>query len=325
MKQLIIFWCLSLCTYMAPAQQLKVTSGTDLTIVNGTIFRVDSLTLTPTADFTISNNTLNKATTLVHPSSNPYISRVYQFTNTTPAFSGAVQINYQDGAELNSIAENALTLNIHNGTTWAAYTATTRDASNNFVLTNGISNVALNELTLAAQLTPLPLAWLSFTATKQNQTALLKWATAQEQNTRNFTVQHSANGINWAGISLLPAKGSSNGINNYNYVHSNPVTGINYYRILQNDMDNRSSYSGVRTLKFTTAAEDFVIIGNPVTNNVLTVQVNASINLALYTTDGKLLWHQQVNGGTKAIDVSRYARGTYLLKSTTTTQKVVLQ
>lgn len=325
MKQLIIFWCLSLCTYMAPAQQLKVTSGTDLTIVNGTIFRVDSLTLTPTADFTISNNTLNKATTIVHPSSNPYISRVYQFTNTTPAFSGAVQINYQDGAELNSIAENALTLNIHNGTTWAAYTATTRDASNNFVLTNGISNVALNELTLAAQLTPLPLAWLSFTATKQNQTALLKWATAQEQNTRNFTVQHSANGINWAGISLLPAKGSSNGINNYNYVHSNPVTGINYYRILQNDMDNRSSYSAIRPLKFTTAAEDFVIIGNPVTNNVLTVQVNASINLALYTTDGKLLWQQQVNGGTKAIDVSRYAKGTYFLKSTTTTQKVVLQ
>ena len=325
MKQLIIFWCLSLCTYMAQAQLLTVTSGTDLTIVNGTVFRVDSLTLTPTADFTISNNTLNKATTIVHPSSNPYISRVYQFTNTTPAFSGAVQINYQDGAELNSIAENALTLNIHNGTAWTAYNATTRDASNNFVLTNGISNVALNELTLAAQLTPLPLAWLSFTATNQNQTALLKWATMQEQNTRNFTVQHSANGINWAGISLLPAKGSSNSTNNYNYVHSNPVTGINYYRILQNDMDNRSSYSGVRTLKFTTAAEDFTIIGNPVTNNVLTVQVNASINLALYTTDSKLLWQQQVNAGTKTIDVSRYAKGTYLLKANNTAQKVLIQ
>jgi len=54
-------------------------------------------------------------------------------------------------------------------------------------------------------------------------------------------------------------------------------------------------------------------------------RVNASINLALYTTDGKLLWQQQANAGTKTIDVSRYAKGTYLLKANNTAQKVLIQ
>lgn len=298
--KLYFFFVVLLLSGTAKGQVLSI-GPSGVTILNGTTLVADSLTLIPSADITINNNTLNKATTIVHPSSNPYISRVYQFTNTTPAFSGAVQINYRDGAVLNGIAENALTLNIHNGTAWAAYPATTRDGVNNFVLTNGISNVALNELTLASQLAPLPLAWLSFTATKQNQTALLKWATAQEQNTRNFSVQHSINGINWSGIGLLPATGSINSTGNYNYVHNNPVTGINYYRILQADMDNRSSYSAIKTLKFTKTDEPFIIIGNPVTNDMLTVQVNTSITLALYTAEGKLLWQEQVSAGTKKL------------------------
>ena len=47
-------------------------------------------------------------------------------------------------------------------------------------------------------------------------------------------------------------------------------------------------------------------------------------HLALYTANGKLVWQQLVNAGTKTIDVSGYAKGTYLLKSNATAQKVVI-
>ena len=310
-------------TGITQAQLLTVASGTNLTIQNGTIFYTDGLTLIPSADFSISNNTLNKSATIVHTASQPYISRVYQFTNNSNSYSGSVQINYTKGAELNSIPENLLTLNIYNGSNWASLSATTRDAVNNFVVTNGVNSV-LNELTLANQSSPLPLTWLSFTATNHNQTALLQWATTMEQNTRNFTVQHSANGINWASIGMLPAAGNSSTISHYNYIHTNPLSGLNYYRILQTDIDNRSSYSDIRTIKFTTTDEPFIIIGNPVTA-ILTVQVNTSINLALYNANGKLLMQQLVNAGTKNIDVSRYAKGTYFLKAKNYAQKVVIR
>lgn len=324
MKMILFFSCL-LLTNMANAQLLQVLPGTDLTIVGGTTFNVEGLMFTPSADYTINDNTLTLSTTILHPSVHPYISRVYQFTNNTNPFTGSVQMNYTDGAELNGIPEASLTLNVHNGTIWTDYPIATRDGVNNFVLTAGLTNVTLNELTLADLAAALPVVWLSFTVTKQNKTVLLQWTTAQEQNTRNFTVQHSSNGIHWTGIGALPAAGNSSSASKYSYVHNSPVTGANYYRLLQTDIDNRNSYSTVRTLRFTTTNEPFTITGNPVTNNVIIVQVNTATVLALYTADGKLLWQEQVNTGTKYIDVSRYAKGAYLLKTNTAAQKIVIQ
>jgi len=325
MKIILLFFSL-LLTNIAWAQLLKVVAGTDLTILSGTIFRTEDLTLTPSANFTISDNTLTKSTTIAHSATNTYISRVYQFTNNTSPYSGSLQINYTDGAELNSITEGALTLNIYNGSGWNPYAATiTRDGTNNFILTNGLSSVVLSELTLADLASPLPLVWLSFSATKQNQTALLQWATAQEHNTRNFSVQQSNNGMNWAEISTLPAIGNSNIVNHYDYVHNTPATGLNYYRILQTDMDNQHSYSDVKALSFTSGGAPFIITGNPVTNNVLTLQVNRAAIFGLYTADGKLLWQEQLHTGTRSVDVSRYAKGIYLLKTNATTQKVAIQ
>jgi hypothetical protein len=46
---------------------------------------------------------------------------------------------------------------------------------------------------------------------------------------------------------------------------------------------------------------------------------------ALYTADGKMLWQQPLNAGTITIDVSRFSKGIYFLKSNNSTQKVVLQ
>jgi hypothetical protein len=263
MKKILFVFLAGLFLCNANAQLLTVDPGSSLLIQNGTQLHVDGLTLIPSADFTLSNVVLNRSATAIHPPVNIYISRVYQFSNTTNAFSGAVQINYTDGAELNGIPEANLTLNIYNGTSWAQYPASTRDASNNYVLTNGLSGITLNELTLADP-APLPLTWLSFTATAQNNSqSLLQWATAQEQNTKDFYIEHSTDGINWVTIGSLPAAGNSNSNRHYNYVHTNPVNGLNYYRIKQTDIDNRYSYSPVRTLSFTRTLQPFTILGNP--------------------------------------------------------------
>lgn len=316
--------CLAALFFCNAQAQLTMAGSSSLTIESGSQIHADGLTLVPSADFSMSNVTVSRSAIVIHPTVNTYISRVYQFSNTSDPFSGSIEITYTD-AELNGLAEADLTLNIHNGTNWTAYPASTRDAINNYVLTDGLSGITLNELTLASQFAPLPLTWVSFTAIAQNNSqSLLQWATAQEQNTKDFYIQHSADGINWVTIGTLPAAGNSNSTSHYNYVHTNPVKGPNYYRIKQTDIDSRYSYSPVRTLSFTSVLQPFTILGNPVTNDVLTLQVNMATSLSFYTADGKLLWQEQVNAGTKTIDVSRYTKGVYLLKTTTTTQKVVI-
>src|SRR6187397_457092 len=139
----VFFGALFFCN--VHAQLLTVDPGASLTIQNGTQVHMDGLTLIPSADFILSNVILSRSATIIHTQVNPYISRVYQFSNTSNAFSGSIQINYTDG-ELNGLAEIDLTLNIHNGTNWSAYPASsTRDAINNYVLTNGLSGITLNE------------------------------------------------------------------------------------------------------------------------------------------------------------------------------------
>lgn len=129
---------------------LTIQEGTPLYISSGTTFSVDSLVLTPSADYTITGaNSLQRSSTAAQPFSNTHVQRVFRFANTLPAYSGAIGIYYRD-AELAGLSENGLTLHIHNGTAWNTFAQNvTRDATNNWVNTASLSNVVLNELLLA--------------------------------------------------------------------------------------------------------------------------------------------------------------------------------
>ncbi|MEI7472111.1 MAG: hypothetical protein WCJ85_07625 [Chitinophagaceae bacterium] len=318
---------LILLQFIAHAQvALVATTGSDITIKSGTVFSVDNITLTPSADFTISNNTLTRASTVIHtPSFGTYINRVYQFTNTSNPYSGAIQINYLDGAELNGLAESGLTLNLHNGTRWNPYAATTRDATNNFVLTNGLSNINLNELTLSDLNTPLPILWKSFTVTKQNNHGLLQWVTSMEQGSKNFTVQTSITGTVWITLATVPAAGYSSTDRNYSYVHMNPIKGANFYRIVQTNMDNSSTLSAVKQLNFDGQNEDYRILNNPVNNGIQVVEVYTANIFTLYNAAGELIWKAPLAAGTHFIQLSRYAKGSYFFTNGNHTQKISVQ
>jgi len=133
------------------SQGVSISSGSNLFIGAGATVSLDSLVLRPTTNFNLTGLRREyRNTAVVHTLSRPYIKRVYHFSTTTPVYSGAISIYYRD-AELNTIAESALTLNVHNGSTWNVYsTGVTRNSTANVVTTTGLSSVPLNELTLAS-------------------------------------------------------------------------------------------------------------------------------------------------------------------------------
>ena len=173
--------------------------------------------------------------------------------------------------------------------------------------------------------TILPVQLISFTAQKQNEDVLLQWSTASEQNTKNFVVEHSLDGIQWHNIGTIDASGNSNSVINYSYTDTHPALGMNYYRLLQMDIDGKSNYSEVRAVKFTTGGQIISLITNPVTNGELNVQVNEATMLSLYDAGGRLVWKKQVTPGVQNINVSNYTTGIYFLKAGTTTEKILVQ
>jgi hypothetical protein len=328
MKNTILLFVTLLCSIaslQSAAQEIYVTSGTAFKIAANETFHVNGLTLVPTATFDLNGLSITKNTTITNTVSGvTSISRHYLFSANSPAYSGTVQVHYLD-AELNGLTESTLETNYYNGIAWSQVTSATNDATNNYVLTNALSSATLREIALASSSSPLPVEWLAFTATKQEYDVLLEWSTAQEMNTLDFVVQHSIDGEVFANLTTQAAAGNSSTIQEYNYVHTSPVIGYNYYRIHQRDMDGESAYSEIRKVKFSTdmAANDIQILGNPIQMNELALITPIDQDIALYSMVGQLCWEKYLAAGSHTIDVSFLPKGTYLLQTSNSNHKVV--
>jgi hypothetical protein len=320
---LVILLCI-IAYLPATAQDIYVASGTAFKIAANETFHVNGLTLVPSAAFDLNGLSITKNTTITNTVSGiTSISRHYLFSANSPVYSGTVQIGYLD-AELNGLTESTLEVNNYNGSAWSQVTSATNDATNNYVLTNALSSATLREITLASSSSPLPVEWLAFTATKQQNDVLLEWSTAQEMNTQDFVVQHSIDGEVFTNLHTQAA-GNSSTIQEYNYVHTSPVIGYNYYRIHQRDMNGESAYSEIRKVKFSTgtAANDIQILGNPIQMNELALITPIDQDIALYSMLGQLYWEKHLAAGSHTIDVSFLPKGTYLLQTKITSHKVI--
>lgn len=159
----------------------------------------------------------------------------------------------------------------------------------------------------------LPLSWGSFTTEKQQNKALLQWATFQEQNTRYFTIQHSTDGSNWISLGIVNAAGISSSIKQYSYIHTAPVSGKNFYRLLQTDLDGKISYSDVRLLNWA-AANKLIIYPNPVSNGLLQLQMAQAGELQIFSAAGQLLLSKKIEQGSQAVDIHHLSAGYYIIR-----------
>jgi hypothetical protein len=193
---------------------------------------------------------------------------------------------------------------------------------NNFALTGATSNYVTQNISLIT----LPLLWKEFKAVLKNEQVCLQWSTASEQNTKSFTVQHHTSSIEWKDLASVTAAGNSSTAQYYAYTHQNPSQGINYYRILQTDIDGQQSYSEVKSVSAGKSRNNsFVIKNNLVTNGSIQVQVNKSSLLFLYNTEGKLLLKNQFAAGLHDIAVPGLPKGMYILQADNQKEKILVQ
>ncbi|MFL5746749.1 MAG: SprB repeat-containing protein [Niastella sp.] len=171
----------------------------------------------------------------------------------------------------------------------------------------------------------LPITWVSFTVKRQDKSAILNWSTASEQNSKDFIVQYSIDGVSWTSVAILSAAGNSSTLRKYTYVHNNTWKGYNYYRVIQTDLDGKISYSEVKVINLSEDYAAFTIPGNRISNGVLQVQVHKTTTISFYEVSGKLLWIKQLTPGLKSIDVSSYAKGVYLLNADGKAKRILIQ
>ena len=164
---------------------------------------------------------------------------------------------------------------------------------------------------------PLPVTFTDLTATLKNNTVVLQWQTASEQNLSRFIIERSADGNNFSPIGNVTAKGNSSIRINYNSLDQQPFQGINYYRLKIFDTNGKFVYSKVVSVNVN-GLFTLRIFPNPA-GNILFVQANGQNEKVVFKiadiAGRKLKEGNVILNGTMSIsiDISTLPKGIYNL------------
>ncbi len=159
----------------------------------------------------------------------------------------------------------------------------------------------------------LPVTLAEFTLSSEATTTHLHWTTSWEKNADRFEVEHSLNAVDWHTIGQVTALGGGESLRYYNFTHTDPADGLNYYRLKLIDQDETYAYSSIRSLRFRLVTTTQVY-PNP-TADVLQIKVahpQDVLRVLLYDHSGKLLSTlNQVP--TEGINVAGLTSGKYMI------------
>ena len=148
----------------------------------------------------------------------------------------------------------------------------------------------------------LPLKFVSFFATHDNNVANLYWTTSVEENTDYFMLEKRTGLTEWKPITSVRASGNSNVLKKYSAIDTDLALGHNYYRIQNVDMDGLTYYSNVISINNNKNAEqrlDLSVFPNPVTaaNKFFVkfyVESVQDVKIEIFDPNGKLIYSQAI-------------------------------
>ena len=150
----------------------------------------------------------------------------------------------------------------------------------------------------------------------------MTWETSSEVNNKGFQIEHSTDGKEFIPIGWVEGEGTTTESQSYRYIHNNPTTGLNYYRLAQKDNDNSINYSDIRAVRFVEQLNEVSLYPNPIKNGESpTLQVYMDkeqlADIRVFDTAGKLLYQQQqelsIGFNQIILDTKNLSQGLYLV------------
>jgi len=220
--------------------------------------------------------------------------------------SGKYCIEFSDDPGTSSVTYLGTTLNRQGGTN--LYT-------NNFNCNGNQSTpsevvVTIGSITCTYTNGALPIELLEFLGREISDGFMLYWTTASEINNEYFSIGRSNDGINFTEIGRVTGAGHSVTPIDYSFLDPNPAPGINYYRITQYDFDG--GYSRSVLISYTN--ENSTELEFYQSGNMLNLEVNTQIEeMIVSTVDGIITFHHHGNLNDKALDISNWPKGIFVI------------
>jgi len=138
----------------------------------------------------------------------------------------------------------------------------------------------------------LPIELTSFNAVKQDEAVKLTWTTETETNNEYFQIERSLDGTNYTTIGKVDGAGTTEQASYYEFMHTAPTYGINYYRLKQIDFDGAFAYSDVQSVDFTGKGLTIATNPNPFSGNIelkLSKKLDRNTAFEIYDMMGRMV------------------------------------
>lgn len=141
---------------------------------------------------------------------------------------------------------------------------------------------------------PTPIQLISFSAKCKDNTTVIRWQTATEQNNHYFTLDRSIDGVIYKRVTIVPGVGNSSSTIDYLYTDHEPQTRITHYRLSQTDFNGQTKTFAPVATDCTDNNEPFSmqVNENPVTNGEINISINNTEDEHILFTIRDIIGHQ---------------------------------
>ncbi len=165
----------------------------------------------------------------------------------------------------------------------------------------------------------LPIELTSFSGTRIGNAIHLAWHTATEYNNALMAVERSQDGQQFIEIGQRRGAGNSDVPRDYTFVDEQPLSGVNYYRLRQEDYDGATQYHDVIAVLYNKQQVVDLTVFPTATSDLLhiTLAEEAENDGVIYIADltGRIVLQQSFARGMQqqSLDVNVLPQGHYIL------------
>jgi acid phosphatase type 7 len=153
----------------------------------------------------------------------------------------------------------------------------------------------------------------------KNNKVLVQWTTQQEVNSDYFTIERSADGLNYEMVMVISGKGNSDTPTDYEFVDNNPLEGTSYYRLVATDKNGDAKIAGVRAVNYRmNKSFTLTVSPNPAVNNQINSIIESTkkqtLKIKAFTLNGAEVYNTsfQANTGNNTLKFNLKS-GNYVL------------
>ena len=166
----------------------------------------------------------------------------------------------------------------------------------NYTVTDNFNCVTDNFTVVSSAVVPVKI--INFTLNENRSGVLVGWITTDESRNKQFRVERSSDGIKFSLLGIVAAKENPQQENKYTYQDINPLAGLNYYRLVQEDVDGKQQILETKKINIQNAKDFSMSIMSSSDKQVVIriVSTNeADVNARILTQDGKVVSKKQYN------------------------------